>query len=142
METKDKFDIHCDKDSLKIRFSSTMDNVDGAVEKTKTFLEEKGLSSNVFAISLVMREGLTNAVKHGNVYNLDKTVNYSLSIKDKRLIMEIEDEGMGFDWRTEKKRQIDTHSDHGRGLHIIQQYFSDFTYNDSGNKMILKKDLG
>ncbi|MBF0572204.1 MAG: ATP-binding protein [Desulfamplus sp.] len=103
------------------------------------------LKSNLFAIQLVMREGLTNAVRHGNCFNVAKIVRCYVKIDQKQmLIVEIEDQGDGFNWKREQSKNIkdlDDDSDHGRGLMIMEQYFSRYWYNERGNKLTLEKNI-
>ncbi len=161
----DKFDIHETAESITIIFSSTMENIDRTCDEALKFLVRifkdhicqygeniRGedsecydcFKSHLFAIQLVMREGLTNAVRHGNSLNASKTVTCSVKINSDLLLrMEIEDQGDGFNWREEQRfKTIDETSDHGRGLMIMEQYFSKYWYNESGNKLMLEKSVG
>ncbi|RJP82024.1 MAG: ATP-binding protein [Desulfobacteraceae bacterium] len=126
---------------LKISFHSTMENIDRADQESRIFLKNNGLQSEIFSVCLCMREGLTNAVRHGHKNDPSKIVKYSLARTGNRLIMEIEDEGDGFDWKRVRKRKPAFESDHGRGLMIIQNYFSTYLFNEKGNKLTLEKVL-
>lgn len=141
METNNIFDITSDPTRLRIIFNSTLENIDKADTETRKFIEELGLESETFAVSLVMREGLTNAVKHAHHYDDQKIVTYSITLESQKLIMEIEDQGEGFDWREIQKRPPDMRADHGRGIQIMKQYFNDCSFNEKGNKMTLIKKV-
>lgn len=172
LTNNNQFHICETDDSITIMFSSTMENIDKTCEETTRFLveifkrfeffhsnnvkfEEKYLKqevnyseklrSNLFAIQLVMREGLTNAVRHGNSFNVAKLVRCYVKIdQNQMLIMEIEDQGEGFNWKKEQSKDIkdlDDDSDHGRGLVIMEQYFSRYWYNERGNKLTLEKHI-
>ncbi len=170
MTEDSRFDISRESNQLVIDFSSTMKNIDRAVETTKIFLKDIGYESLTFDVSLVLREGLTNAVKHGNRLDADKAVKYSIQLFNDRLIVEIEDEGDGFDYKAMRDelldvflsesdlQQIDDHeegaewrpdqkistrpkSEHGRGIIILEEYFDDYIYSDKGNKLVLIKEL-
>jgi serine/threonine-protein kinase RsbW len=136
-------DVHIthETDRLTISFQSTMENIDRADQESRIFLEKSGLQSEIFPVCLCMREGLTNAVRHGHQNNASRIVKYSLSRTGNGLIMEIEDEGDGFDWKSVEKRKPDSDSEHGRGLVIIRKYFSTYTFNEKGNKLTLVKIL-
>ncbi len=136
-----KFDVSRGLNSIVIYLGSSMGNIDLADKETKKFLKDLGLISDTFAVSLVMREGLTNAVKHGHNYDPNKIIKYSLSVQNKNLIMEIEDQGGGFNWRDVQQRLPETSRDHGRGLPIIKKYFTDYSFNEKGNKVILIKKI-
>ena len=70
MNAKRHFDIAKEPDKISIVCNSTMDNIDKIYEETRSFLKENNLNSEIFSVCLVMREGLTNAVRHGNKYDL------------------------------------------------------------------------
>ncbi|MBF0301612.1 MAG: ATP-binding protein [Desulfamplus sp.] len=156
------FDIYKTHDSITIIFSSTMENIDRTCDETIRFLTDmfnqnsfsdgydieevecsESFQSHLFAIQLVMREGLTNAVRHGNRLNSSKTVRCSVQIIDNKVVkIEIEDQGKGFNWKKElESKCMDDTLEHGRGLMIIEQYFSKYIYNERGNKLILEKNI-
>ena len=134
IESKDK--------KLKICFSSITGNIDIAARKTEKFLVENSLKDIAFDVILVMREALTNAVKYGSGENSKKKVKYSLKIQDDSLIMKVEDEGEGFDWKKILKRSLPlANSSNGRGLAIMKSYFHIIEYNKKGNILYLHKKL-
>ncbi len=141
MTTDCRFDVSRDSKSLTIFMGSTMENIDLADKETKIFLTDLELTSNAFAVSLVMREGLTNAVRHGHRFDINKTIQYSIKLEENTLIMEIEDQGEGFDWKNRRNVQPGADEDHGRGLPIIKNYFTDYKYNEKGNRVVLTKKL-
>ncbi|MBF0227005.1 MAG: ATP-binding protein [Desulfobacterales bacterium] len=127
--------------SLNILLQSSFENIDRVNAETKNFLIEKGLKSETFSVCLVLREGLTNAVRHAHKYDESKIIKYSLKIRCNCLIMTIEDQGDGFDWVSAKKRNPPPESDHGRGISIMTKYFNRCRYNKKGNKLMLIKVL-
>lgn len=144
MPDSNLFDIHETDGEITIVFSSTMQNIDRTCDETVRFLLDciEGISEHLFSIQLVMREGLTNAVRHGNCLDKQKTVTYSVKVGSDRLLrMEIEDQGQGFNWQKEQKKKKDDSQEHGRGLVIMGQYFSSYWYNEIGNKLILEKRI-
>lgn len=139
-----KFDMLKNKDSVKFTFSSTMENIDQICEKASEFLRSrlKDIEQHIFPINLVLREGLTNAVRHGNQNQSKKNVKCLLKICDaSRLLMTIEDEGNGFDWKKQQSAEYMESEDHGRGIIIMDTYFSRYSYNDKGNILYLEKDF-
>ncbi len=135
------FDVSRDLSALKISFGSTMENIDRVDAETRRFVNDLGIKCDIFGISLVLREGLTNAVRHGNAFDKKKKIYYSLKLQDNSLIMDIEDQGEGFDWREVQKKNPVDDADHGRGLRIMQAYFSEYSYNEKGNKVTIIKRL-
>ncbi len=141
---KPVFKVQKTTDSISFTFSSTMKNVDGICEKTIRFLESAimGIQEQLFAINLVLREGLTNAVRHGNVNNPEKLVMFDLFVTDRSSIkIVIEDQGNGFDWENYKNGKFPGHEEHGRGIIIMKTYFNKYSYNKKGNILYLEKSL-
>ena len=135
-------DIERNNKKLEICFSSTTGNIDIAARKTEKFLIENSLKDIAFDVILVMREALTNAVKYGSGENSKKKIKYSLKIQSDSLIMRVEDEGKGFDWKKKLKKGIPmTDSSNGRGLAIMKSYFHIIEYNKKGNILILHKKI-
>jgi serine/threonine-protein kinase RsbW len=83
-------------------FSSTLDSAVEAVEDAETAAcrsaQEAGFSeSEQFFIGLAVREILVNAMKHGNGFDPSKKVGFQISLEGDELIVEVTDEGEGFD---------------------------------------------
>jgi anti-sigma regulatory factor (Ser/Thr protein kinase) len=123
---------------LKQSFSATLENVDKAAEKIKQFLIVNGIKEQSFNIVLGMREALINAVTHGNGSNSQKKVTFSLQLEGHNLIMEVEDEGEGFDWNTCLLKTLPSREESGRGLAIMKRTFTSIEYNEKGNRLILE----
>ncbi len=135
------FKVNRHSDHLNITFSATLENIDQAALETKQFLIGQGLNKLTFSVVLCMREALTNAVVGGCGKNPNKTVAYSLSLENDHLILEVEDEGDGFEWRSHLDRDLPTIEESGRGMFIMKSYFSHLQYNEKGNKLTLKREV-
>lgn len=143
-DTSGKFELAHTDNTIDIRFSSFMENIDAVCKTASGYLAEQmdGIGEHMFSVNLVMREGLTNAVRHGNQSDPSKDVRFLLKIIGNRSIhMEIEDQGNGFDWRSHQDRDLPETEDHGRGIPIMDTYFTRYTYNDKGNILYLQKDF-
>ncbi len=131
---------------LDIRFSSCLENIDAVCQVVTRYLLNR-LSAvprpdQMFAVNLVMREGMTNAVLHGNKNDITKDVRLSLKIVEEvSICLEIEDQGNGFDWRKHKGSEFPLAADHGRGIPIIKTYFTRYAYNEKGNILFLLMDF-
>jgi serine/threonine-protein kinase RsbW len=134
-------DISKNNKTLSASFSSSMDTIDKIDIETRDMLKGELDESRIFALSLCMREGLTNAIKHGNRLDPEKVAHCTLTIDEKEIIIDIEDQGEGFDWQEISRTIPDPQLEHGRGLTIIKEYCSEFRYNEKGNKltMIIQK---
>lgn len=141
MAAREKFDVLRDPSGLNITLSSTLENIDRADAVTHEFLEETGAAHHSFATRLVLREGLTNAINHAHKKDASKVVKFGIRLDEGTLVMEIEDEGDGFDWESAGEKEYDITAEHGRGMSIMTHYFSEYRYNASGTKLTLIKRL-
>ena len=140
----DIFEVIESKETLHIRFSSYMEYIDEVCKTVTKFLTstQEGLAPHMFATNLVLREGLTNAVRHGNKNDPDKTVDIQLKIdRGKTLFLQIADQGEGFDWKAQQTAKLPEEEDHGRGIHIMETYFTRYSYNPKGNLLYLEKTI-
>jgi serine/threonine-protein kinase RsbW len=85
-----------------IVFSSTLDSiveaVEGAEESARRCAGDAGFGeSDQFFIGRAIREILINAMKHGNRFDPRKKVGFEVSLDGRDLIMDVTDEGAGFD---------------------------------------------
>ena len=77
---------------------STLESVDKAERAALDLANESGFGDeDLDRIGMSVREGMVNAVVHGNRYNAHKKVRLSLSLTPGRLTIRIADEGDGFD---------------------------------------------
>ncbi len=141
---KKEFITRKEKKSIEFIFPSVVKNIDYACEESTRYLRSEitNIGDQLFAINLVIREGLTNAIRHGNKGDPQKQVRFLLSIKKgPSLFMEIADQGDGFDWKKETGKVPDDDKEHGRGIQIMRMYFDDYVYNEKGNILYLKKNI-
>ena len=135
------FQVMRGNDTLHIVLSSSLENIDRVDRETKIFLRQNGHEQEIFIICLGLREALTNAIRHGHHFELSKKVHFSLEIHGHRLVMEVEDQGEGFNWRAAQAKEPGLTADHGRGLAIIRKFFDAHGFNERGNKIVLFKAL-
>ncbi len=85
-------------------------------------------------LNLILDEAIINAMEHGNKWDPAKNISIKISLAQKGIQIEIEDEGMGFDYFhkftvNEVKPIL---RERGRGLILIQQ-FCDIEWQNCGN---------
>lgn len=89
----------------------------------------------MFAIRLALEEGINNGFRHGNKSDPDKSVKLHCRIDDHEVLLEIEDEGSGFDPSTvpdpTDEENIEIPS--GRGIMLIRAYMTEVSYVPPGN---------
>ena len=84
--------------NLEVKLDSTLDSVDVAEDVVSRFASEQGFAEDdVHQIGMAVREGMINAVVHGNCYNAQKKVSVAMAMENNRLVIRVQDQGAGFD---------------------------------------------
>ncbi len=115
--------------------------VDRVCSVVQAFLYNQQLQDDIFEVMLLVREGLVNAVEHGNDFDPDRNIHLRIVREQQTLTIEIEDEGEGFDYGQIIEKQTDPLSLRGRGLAILNNYADQVRFNEKGNVLIMTKKL-
>jgi serine/threonine-protein kinase RsbW len=126
------------KYQLSWKYPATPENVEQVCSAAALSLAKYSVhKKDLFAAELLLREALNNAVLHGCHQNPLLSFSCRLIISGRELIIEVSDEGTGFDWRR-KLKDRPAHSDEsGRGLSIYAIYANSIKFNESGNCVTL-----
>lgn len=122
---------------LSITFSSSLIEVDKVVQFAKTWMKRHRYCCDTFAFELALREGLCNAVIHGNRSDHCKLVHFVLTQHGQDHVIGIQDEGEGFDWQAQAKKEVPLDSESGRGILLMHAYGYRITRNLKGNLLLL-----
>jgi serine/threonine-protein kinase RsbW len=126
------------KTRLSWKYPATIKNVErvcsAAALASKKFPLRK---QDWFATELLLREALNNAVVHGCRNDPSLSFSCRLTISDQKIIIEVSDEGTGFDWRRKSEFQPANSDESGRGLSIYAIYANSIKFNESGNCVTL-----
>ena len=114
--------------------------VDTVCLEIRAFMAASGLTVRSFAVELIARECLNNAVLHGNQQHADKNVRLELHWGRRWLRLQIADEGAGFNWRTARGRPAEASAVSGRGRAIAKLYADRVAFNRRGNQITLWLD--
>ncbi|GIX06810.1 MAG: hypothetical protein KatS3mg115_1213 [Candidatus Poribacteria bacterium] len=93
------------------------------------------------AVSVI--EGVMNAIKHGNKYDLKKPVRVRLSVDKDQLTISIKDEGEGFQ-PEEVANPLEGENlfrDHGRGILMMRAYMDEVYHSEKGTRLTMSKKL-
>ena len=95
----------------------------------------------IFAVRLALEEAVVNAIKHGNRCDPIKAVHVSYRVNTEDVLLNVEDEGMGFDPGDVADPLSPENMDRstGRGLLLMRHYMTWVKYNDRGNAVTLYK---
>src|SRR5271169_5332285 len=113
----------------KILLDSTLDSVEVAETAVLGAAREIGFhEDDLHQIGMAVREGMVNAVVHGNRYNSRKKVHLSVTKSPDRLTVVIADEGEGFDLSSLPNPLAEENllRQSGRGLLLIQAFVDEF----------------
>jgi serine/threonine-protein kinase RsbW len=96
-------------------------------------------------ISLAVIEAGTNAIKHGNKEDLNKSAHFEFIVQPDKLTVVVQDEGKGFK-REEVADPLDPANilkSSGRGIFLMEACMDSVTYEKSGTivKMVKHKSL-
>ncbi|XZE56705.1 ATP-binding protein [Planctomycetaceae bacterium SH139] len=98
-------------------------------------------SDHVFRVQLAYEEAIVNAIRHGNKFAEDKTVDVRMHCDNAQVQIVIEDMGPGFDPdelpdpRDEERLEIPG----GRGVMLIRELMTEVEYNELGNRVTMRK---
>jgi serine/threonine-protein kinase RsbW len=94
---------------------------------------------DVFALVLAVQEAATNAFRHGNRGDPTKTVWVRYLVTSAEVLVEVEDQGPGFDLDTvpDPLAEVNLDRPSGRGLMLMQFYSSWVSFNARGNRVTL-----
>jgi serine/threonine-protein kinase RsbW len=82
---------------VSYRMESTLESVNKAEEMADQIASQAGVDEDARGgISMAVREGMINAILHGNAYDPAKRVNLTFEQNGQELIVTITDEGKGF----------------------------------------------
>ncbi|MFD4431819.1 ATP-binding protein [Nocardia sp. NPDC058497] len=108
---------------LRVVIGSRLEQIERAHARLTPILHGLwGDDSAVRPIELAVHEAVVNAIEHGGVGNPDATVELTLSIEDDELLIEISDQGPGFDPDTvpDPRRPDSVLRASGRGVLLIR----------------------
>ena len=95
--------------------------------------------TSIFAIKLALEEALSNAFKHGNRNDPRKGVSVTFQVKADSIVIEVEDQGEGFDLTAvpDPTAQENIEIPCGRGITLMRAYMSEVSFQPPGNKVRL-----
>ena len=118
------------------------DEIENICSITLKKLEKKGYSNNdIFQAHQSIHEILSNAIQHGNKYNMDKKVFVLYKITLEKFYISVIDEGRGFNYNNLPDPMIEKSigKDYGKGLFIVKKYMDEVMFNDKGNRVMIGK---
>lgn len=128
-------------DFMLMTIKSEYKKIEQVKNKVADFLIDYCQQIDLLLIGL--QEIAANAIEHGNKEDSELEVEFAILVLETGLVVEVKDEGIGFEWKTELEKDICLAdcSESGRGLAIANKVFDLVSYNQSGNRAILYKNI-
>jgi len=123
--------------SLRRDMPSRLEDIEALCHELRALCHRESLSACAFALELVARESLNNAVLHGNAGDATKRVGFELRCGRKWIRLSVSDQGPGFRWRDRHRSIPSDVADRGRGLPILALYAARVQFNRCGNRVTL-----
>ena len=126
---------------------STLESVDQMEQNVTRWASDAGFGDDqVFQISMAVREGMVNAVLHGNRYDPQKKVFVKLERAPSGLSVTIRDQGEGLDPARipDPLAPENLLKQSGRGIFLMRSFMDDvrINANSSGTEVIMIKNFG
>lgn len=118
---------------LERRLPATLEAVDLLCAELRCGFLAAVPEAERFAVELLLREALTNAVLHGVRGAPDGEVSCSLRLLNGGIELRVVDSGAGFDWHMQGEGPAPSLAESGRGLEILHRYSSSVRFNPKGN---------
>ncbi|MFZ0927775.1 MAG: ATP-binding protein [Syntrophobacteraceae bacterium] len=131
------------KHSLAVRFEipATSHAIDELCARARSWIQENGLEKDWFAMAMLLRESLNNAVIHGSQNDPALYVHCEVWRGRRWLSISVEDGGSGFNWARQRKHVAHKEDTDGRGLAIYRLYADEVVFNRLGNRVLLRRRL-
>src|SRR5262245_13911995 len=134
---------HSPKESFNGRFilSNRRDEIEKAEQSLLQAIEQLRYDrASLFAIRLALEEALTNAFKHGNKGDPHKTVRLDCRVEPNLIIIDVEDQGEGFDPHSvpDPTELENVEIPSGRGLTLMRAYMTEVRIEPPGNRVQMR----
>jgi serine/threonine-protein kinase RsbW len=96
-----------------------------------------------FDIRLCVEEAVRNAIVHGNHSDRKRSVKVDCRVENGAAIIEVEDEGAGFDYNNvpDPTKESNILKNSGRGVYLIKKLMDKVEFNKAGNRIKMVKGL-
>jgi serine/threonine-protein kinase RsbW len=122
-------DMHHGPETVERFLDSTLESVDSAEELAVGVAQRAGFDEDeLMRIGMAVRESMVNAIVHGNRYNANKKVRFSVAHNGGRLTVRIADQGDGFDFENlpDPLAPENLMRTSGRGIFLIRSFMDEF----------------
>lgn len=139
--------MKADSERIEITISSRFENIELVQVIAEHLCENAGLDDDgSHWIGMAVREGVANAIKHGNKLDIRKKVFATFDLSGENLAIRISDEGEGFDPGnvSDPLNPQNLMKTSGRGIFYMRTFMDEVEYSfspDGGTQLIMTKKL-
>src|SRR5262249_52893627 len=126
-----------DPNTLQIRMHSPLE-LHPFAESLEVWMQTIGYPrKDIFAVRLALQEAVLNAFRHGNRGDTGKSIFVRYLLTTAEVLLEVEDEGPGFDPDQVPDPPTEPSIDRprGRGLFLIRTNMTWVSFNEKGNRV-------
>lgn len=123
--------------------ASDMDQIERVHQYTESLREWTQLDKEKHSDALLaLNEAVTNAIVHGNRQDSSKQVYITFTLEKSALVIEVQDEGQGFDPEElpDPVQEENLLNPGGRGVFLIRQYTDRCYFSENGTKITMVFD--
>jgi serine/threonine-protein kinase RsbW len=127
-----------------LRISSKIENLRKVEKLVDDLSTEFSISSDVYGnILIATLEAANNAILHGNKLDERKNVNILCKMENNCLIIQIEDEGGGFDYKNvpDPTAPENIENVNGRGIFLMEKLSDKIEFTRNGATVVLEFNL-
>jgi serine/threonine-protein kinase RsbW len=127
-----------------LRISSKIENLRKVEKLVDDLSTEFSISSDVYGnILIATLEAANNAILHGNKLDEKKNVNILCRMENNFLIIKIEDEGGGFDYKNvpDPTAPENIENVNGRGIFLMEKLSDKIEFTRNGATVVLEFNL-
>jgi serine/threonine-protein kinase RsbW len=115
--------------------------VDRVCTDVRNRLKESVTDADSFAVELLVREALVNAVTHGCRERPGGQISCQVRRQGRDVWVSVSDDGSGFDWRAQRQTTVADLATSGRGVALYALYANRVSFNEAGNEVVLYRRL-
>jgi anti-sigma regulatory factor (Ser/Thr protein kinase) len=132
-------DLGLEENTRRLRFCSMPEAYPLAVRIEEWMRALAYPPRDIFSVRLILLEAVSNAIRHGHGNDLSKQVEVRYLVRPVEVVLEVRDQGRGFDPMAVPDPRLDENLDKlsGRGLFLMQLYASALSFNPQGNQVTL-----
>ena len=125
---------------VKHELSSTIASIAMVEELIDQFKKENKIPEVLYGNCLIATtEAVTNAINHGNKLDESKKILLQFKFRKKEIVVEIMDEGSGFDYANlaDPTAENNLEKTEGRGVFIMESLCDKVDFEEGGKKIVL-----